>query len=183
MAMQGIENLYYNCHLRAFSIFRTFWINRYIWWFWFHPVMWVINRLFFVICYGLFIMVFIATAFIANASIDNPVPNPFSSGISPSILGEMKFPIWGSVAAVLLFTLFYFVNLLYATWKRLGVMFSRLCLVDCLYGDCYTYAKVFNYILSETGVNFRMDTHMTPEDIRNELRQFESRNESSLSGI
>jgi len=79
---------------------------------------------------------------------------------------SLEFPIWGTLVLVDGLLLFYILNLFYATWKRIGVFFARLFLCECdeFYGDCFTYAKIFNYILSETQVSFRMDTQMIPDD-------------------
>jgi len=154
LTMQGIESLYYCCLIREFSSVRTFIINRYIWWFWFHPYMWVLNALAFIACLVLYALIIAVTILLAT-SYPSSAEIPFS---------DLKFPIWGTITFLDFITAFYIANLGYATWKRIGVFCSRIFLVDCIFGDCVTYAKVFNYILSETQVNFRMDTHMIPDD-------------------
>jgi len=123
-------------------------LNLYIRWFWFHPAMLILNLFVYCSIWFMYIIVYQITA--AYFLLGDIRPEWFIQG-----------GIYATFICVNVFTIFYMINLAYATLKRLGVFFGKCFGCPCRYPfDATSYAKPMNRALAECNANFRMNTYM-----------------------
>jgi len=150
MCVQGIKAISSNKRLREAPQIRILALNFYIRWFWFHPLMLILNLAVYAATWFMYISVYTWTALFFSEGKQNLRP---------------EWPIQGAMIATFIcvnvFTVFYMINLAYATLKRLGVFFAKCFGCPCRYPfDATSYAKPMNRALAECGASFRMNTHM-----------------------
>jgi len=152
MALQGIKSVNNSKRIKSAPKVRLAALNLYVRWFWFHPLMLLLNA----IVYGgtmyLYISIYTVSAI-----------------MQASVVGvDLDAILQGCLLAVIIlaniFTVFYMINLAYALLKRLGTFFGKCCGFNCncwkFQFDCSTYAKAMNQGLQECGATFRMNNHM-----------------------
>jgi len=155
MCVQGIKSATSNKRIRQAPKIRMFALNLYIRWFWFHPAMLIVNLFVYGATWFMYIYIYTVTAaFFADGNLR---PEWFIQGA-----------IYATFICVNVFTVFYMINLGYATLKRLGIFFGRCCgcpFPNCwfIYTDGTTYAKPMNKALAECNASFRMNNYMTSE--------------------
>jgi len=150
MCVQGIKSISSNKRLREAPQVRVLALNFYIRWFWFHPLMLLLNLAVYAATWFMYISVYTCTALFFEEQKQNLRPEWFIQG-----------GIFATFIIVNVFTIFYMINLAYATLKRLGVFFAKCCGCPCRYPfDASSYAKPMNRALGECGASFRMNTHM-----------------------
>jgi len=148
MCNQGIKAISSNKRLREAPKVRLTALNLYIRWFWFHPIMLIFNLFVYGCVWFMYVVVYKITA---QFFIDGQI--------------RPEWFVQGSVIATFIvinvFTLFFMINLAYATLKRFGVFFARCFGCPCSFpADCSTYAKSMNKSLAECNASFRMNSHM-----------------------
>jgi len=148
MCLQGIKSANSSKQVRAAVKARLAVLQFYIRWFYFHPVVLILN----IAVYGATFYLYISVWFITGS---------LQSRIATRSEAVIQGALIGLLILVNVFTVFYMVNLAYALLKRIGVFFSRCCGCNCSFPfDCSTYAKAMNRGLEECGASFRMNTHM-----------------------
>jgi len=151
MCVQGIKAATSNKRIREAPKIRMAALNLYIRWFWFHPVMLIINLAVYAGTWFMYIIVYqITAAFFLEGNLR---PEWFLQGSFVAVF-----------IVVNVLTIFFMINLAYATLKRLGVFCARCFGCPCRYPlDATTYAKPMNRALAECGASFRMNTHMVSD--------------------
>jgi len=151
MCVQGIKSVNNSKRIRSAPKVRLAALNFYVRWFWFHPVVLLLNLAFYGATFYLYISIWGITGYLAP-QVEDPaiIPEVFLQGCLLALL------ILSNI-----FTVFYMVNLAYALLKRLGTFLSKCCGFNCAFPfDCSTYAKAMNQGLQECGASFRMNVHM-----------------------
>jgi len=148
MCLQGIKATNSSKQLRAAPKARIAALNFYVRWFWFHPLMLILNLAIYGVTFYLYISIWFVTAH-----------------LQPRIQARAEAFIQGFLIGLLIlvniFTVFYMINLSYAILKRAGTFFSKCCGCPSKYPfDCSTYAKAMNRGLEECQASFRMNAHM-----------------------
>jgi len=154
MCLQGIKSANSSRQLRAAPKARIAALNFYVRWFWFHPLMLILNMAIYGGTFYLYISIYFVTAH-----------------LQPRIQARSEAFIQGFLIGLLIlvniFTVFYMVNLSYAILKRMGTFFRKCCGCACpafccgkITLDCSSYAKAMNRGLEECQASFRMNADM-----------------------
>jgi len=143
MTLQGIKALRNNKDFRAAPQSQVTFARFYLFWFRKHPLSILMSLVMFGFTYFLYISIWLASkdvpSFVAS------IPN------SPIVRGC----VIGLTICVNICTIFYLINIAYATLKRIGIF------CNCRFPlDCSTYAKAMNKLLGDCHASFSVNSHM-----------------------